>query len=159
GGAPARVGPWPGRAARRSGPRAWGWRIEGNQPRRTARDRWPLSPVVSRPEASEPPMSHDPSVARRQVEITNDFGLHLGPAAKFVKLANRFQSDIRVSNNGKEINGKSILDLTLLAAECGTRLELEARGPDAEAAVEALARLVLSQFRESGEEPEREPAP
>ena len=41
-------------------------------------------------------MSHDPPVVRRQVEITNDFGLHLGPAAKFVKLAQQFQSEIRV---------------------------------------------------------------
>lgn len=94
-------------------------------------------------------MSHEPTVARRQVEITNDFGLHLGPAAKFVKLASRFRAEIRVSHNGKEINGKSILDLTLLAAECGTRLDLEARGPDAIEAVDALARLVLAQFRES----------
>ena len=97
-------------------------------------------------------MSHDLDSARRQVEITNEYGLHLGPAAKFVKLAGRFQSEIRVHHNGKEINGKSILDLTLLAAETGTRLDLEARGADAEAAVEALARLVLSQFREGDDD-------
>ncbi len=101
-------------------------------------------------------MSHDPSVARRQVEITNEYGLHLGPAAKFVKLAGQFQSEIRVLHNGKEINGKSILDLTLLAAESGTRLDLEAHGPDAAAAIEALARLVDSQFREGEESGERE---
>ena len=93
-------------------------------------------------------MSQDPSVARRQVEITNEYGLHLGPAAKFVKLASQFQSEIRVHHHGKEINGKSILDLTLLAAESGTLLELEAHGPDAAAAIEALERLVVSQFRE-----------
>jgi phosphocarrier protein len=93
-------------------------------------------------------MSHDLSVARRHVEITNEFGLHLGPAAKFVKLASRFQSEIRVHHNGKEINGKSILDLTMLAAENGSRLELEARGPDAEAALDALAGLVISKFSE-----------
>jgi phosphocarrier protein HPr len=106
-------------------------------------------------------MSHDPSVARRQVEITNEFGLHLGPAAKFVKLASQFQSEIRVHYNAKEINGKSILDLTLLAAESGTRLDLEARGPDAEAAIEALARLVLAQFRdgEREESQDKEAAP
>jgi phosphocarrier protein len=104
-------------------------------------------------------MSHDPSVARRQVEITNEFGLHLGPAAKFVKLASQFQSEVRVHHNGKEINGKSILDLTLLAAESGTQLDLEARGHDAEAAVDALARLVLSQFREGEESPDDKGAP
>ena len=87
-------------------------------------------------------MSHDTTVARRQVEITNSLGLHLRPADKFVKLALRYQAEIRVHYNGNQFNGKSILDLTTLAAECGTRLELEARGPDAEAAIEALADLV-----------------
>src|SRR5260370_41829140 len=104
-------------------------------------------------------MSNDPSVAHRQVEITNEFGLHLGPAAKFVKLASQFQSDIRVHHNGKEINGKSILDLTLLAAENGTRLELEARGPDPRGAVDALARLDVSQFREGEGELDRANGP
>lgn len=104
-------------------------------------------------------MSHDPSVARRQVEITNEYGLHLGPAAKFVKLAGQFQSEIRVHHNGKVSNGKSILDLTLLAAESGTRLDLEAQGPDAVAAVDALANLVLSQFREGQEGADREAPP
>ena len=104
-------------------------------------------------------MSHDPTVARRQVEITNEYGLHLGPAAKFVKLAGQFQSEIRVHHNGNEINGKSILDLTLLAAESGTRLDLEAHGPDAAAAIDALARLVLSQFQDGEEGAEREGPP
>jgi phosphocarrier protein len=104
-------------------------------------------------------MSHDPSVARRQVEITNEFGLHLGPAAKFVKLASQFQSEIRVHHNGKQINGKSILDLTLLAAESGTRLDLEAQGSDAAAAIDALVRLVVSEFREGENEPDQEAAP
>ena len=98
-------------------------------------------------------MSADLSTARRQVEITNEYGLHLGPAAKFVKLATKFQSEIRVSHNGKEINGKSILDLALLAADCGTKLDLEARGSDAAEAVEALSRLILSKFSEDGQEP------
>ena len=104
-------------------------------------------------------MSHDPPAARREVEITNEFGLHLGPAAKFVKLASRYRSEIRVRHAGKAINGKSILDLTLLAAESGTRLELEASGPDAEDAVDALARLVASQFREGDDEAEPNPGP
>jgi phosphocarrier protein HPr len=101
-------------------------------------------------------MSHDPSFARREVEITNEYGLHLGPAAKFVKLASQFQSEIRVHHDGKVINGKSILDLTLLAAESGTRLDLEADGPDAEAAIDALVRLVVAQFREGEDSAERE---
>jgi phosphocarrier protein len=95
-------------------------------------------------------MSHDTTVARRQVEITNSLGLHLRPADKFVKLALRYQAEIRVHYNGNEFNGKSILDLTTLAAECGTRLDLEARGPDAAQAIEALAELVSAQFYENG---------
>jgi phosphocarrier protein HPr len=105
--------------------------------------------ACSRPRPIEPLMSHDTTVARRQVEITNSLGLHLRPADKFVKLALRYQADVRVHYNGNQFNGKSILDLTTLAAECGTRLELEARGPDAEAAVEALADLVSAQFYEN----------
>lgn len=103
-------------------------------------------------------MSHDPPVARRQVEITNALGLHMRPADKFVKLALRFQAEVRVIHNGNEYNGKSILDLTSLAAECGTRLELEARGADAEQAVASLAELVVARFHEN-DEGEEEPAP
>jgi phosphocarrier protein len=106
-------------------------------------------------------MSHDPPVARRQIEITNALGLHMRPADKFVKLALQYQSEIRVIHNGNAFNGKSILDLTSLAAECGTRLDIEARGPDAEAALEALAALALAQFHEdeNGGPMEKEPAP
>ena len=101
-------------------------------------------------------MSHDPSVARRHVKITNEEGLHMRPAYQFAKLAGQFQAEIRVLHDGKEVNGKSILDLTLLAAYRGTQLELEARGPDAEAALEALSRLVFSEFREGEDIPNRE---
>jgi phosphocarrier protein len=93
-------------------------------------------------------MSHDTMVAHRQVEITNGLGLHVRPAMKFVELASRFQSEVRVRHNDNEFNGKSLLELTMMAAECGTRLELEARGPDAVAAVEALAQLIAARFHE-----------
>src|SRR5258708_16971159 len=96
-------------------------------------------------------MSHDPHVVRRQVEILNSLGLHMRPADKFVKLALRYQSEIRVFHNCNEFNGKSILDLTSVAAERGTRLDLEARGPDAGAAIEALAALVAARFHEDDE--------
>lgn len=103
-------------------------------------------------------MSHDSPVVRRQVEITNSLGLHMRPADKFVKLALQYQSEVRVFHDGAEYNGKSILDLTSLAAECGTRLDIEARGADAEAAIEALEALVLAQFYEN-DEGEPEPVP
>ncbi|ODT98208.1 MAG: dihydroxyacetone kinase [Planctomycetes bacterium SCN 63-9] len=93
-------------------------------------------------------MSEEPTVVRRQVKITNALGLHLRPADKFVKLAMQFQSEIRVHYNGNVFNGKSILGLTTLAAECGTCLELEASGADAAEAIEALTELVRAQFYE-----------
>jgi phosphotransferase system HPr (HPr) family protein len=96
-------------------------------------------------------MSDDMSVARRLVEITNSLGLHMRPANKFVELALQYQSDIRVHYNGNEYNGKSILELTSLAAECGSKLDLEARGADARAAIDALAELVRAQFYEEDE--------
>jgi phosphotransferase system HPr (HPr) family protein len=109
-------------------------------------------------------MSHDTTIDRRLVEVTNSLGLHMRPANKFVELALQFQAEIRVHYNGNEYNGKSILDLTSLAAECGTVLELEARGLDAASAVEALAELVSARFHEdeNGEsievQPRTEPA-
>ena len=104
-------------------------------------------------------MSQDPQVARRQVEILNALGLHIRQADKFVRLAQSFQSEIRVHHRGRESNGKSILDLATLAAECGALLHLEARGPDAEAAIEALAELVLARFHETDEGQEKEHVP
>jgi phosphocarrier protein HPr len=93
-------------------------------------------------------MSHETTVVRRQVEVMNSLGLHMRPANKFVELALQFQAEVRVHYNGNEFNGKSILDLTSLAAECGTILNLEARGPDAAAAIESLADLVRARFHE-----------
>jgi phosphocarrier protein len=93
-------------------------------------------------------MSHDTTVAHRQVEILNKLGLHVRPARKFVELASQFQAEVRVRHNNNDFNGKSLLELTMMAAECGTRLDLEARGPDATAAVEALAQLVSARFYE-----------
>ena len=88
-------------------------------------------------------------VARRQVGVSNVFGLHLRVADKFVKLANAFQSDVKVHCKGIIANGKSILSLLSLAAECGTMLALEAEGCDAEDAVAALANLISDQSHES----------
>ena len=88
-------------------------------------------------------------VAHRQVGVTNVHGLHLRGAGKFVKLAKAFQSDVRVCCKGIRANGRSILSLVCLAAECGTMLALEAQGCDAEDAVVALANLILARSPES----------
>jgi phosphocarrier protein len=92
-----------------------------------------------------------PPVARCTVVVLNRLGLHLRAAEKFVRLAGRFPSEVRVYRDGPGVNGKSILDLVTLGAGCGTRLEVEARGPDAETALAALVELVSANFHEDGE--------
>jgi phosphotransferase system HPr (HPr) family protein len=84
----------------------------------------------------------------RQVEITNALGLHLRAAAKFVRLAQQFRAEIRVACDGRSASGRSILDLATLAAACGSRLALDADGPDAEAALDALTDLIGRRFDE-----------
>ncbi len=91
-------------------------------------------------------MQQDAGVARRQVKIINTYGLHMRPSSKFAKLANSFQSDIRVHFQGTTVNGKSLLEMTTLAAECGATLDLEAKGTDAEKALDALTELVAAGF-------------
>ncbi len=91
-------------------------------------------------------------VARRQVAITNVLGLHLRAADKFVRLAQAFQSDVKVRSNGIIADGRSILDLLSLAADCGTMLAVEAQGFDAEDAVAALANLISAQPHESADQ-------
>jgi phosphocarrier protein HPr len=99
----------------------------------------------------------EPAVAHRQVEIVNAYGLHMRPAQKFVKLANSFQSEVLVNHGPIRANGKSILDMSTLAAECGAVLDLEARGPDAEEALSALADLVAAGFHMTDEDYRQQP--
>jgi phosphocarrier protein HPr len=91
-------------------------------------------------------MDNEPVIARRQVKLVNTYGLHMRPSSKFVKLASSFQSEVWVHFGGRKANGKSVLDMTSLAAERGTTLELEASGPDAEQVIAALAELVAAGF-------------
>jgi phosphocarrier protein HPr len=84
----------------------------------------------------------------RTVDVRNNLGLHLRAANKFVTLAQAFDADVRVECDGRRASGKSILDLTTLAAQCGSRLELTADGLDAEAAVHALTALIERRFDE-----------
>ncbi len=94
-------------------------------------------------------MTPDSPVARRQVVILNVLGLHLRPADKFVRLANSFaDTEVSVYFKGHQFNGKSLLELTMLAAECGSELEIEAKGPSADEAVNALSQLISSHFDE-----------
>jgi phosphotransferase system HPr (HPr) family protein len=85
---------------------------------------------------------------RRQAEIVNALGLHLRAASQFARLARQFQAEVRVCLGGSQGDGKSLLDLATLAACCGAVLVLEASGPEAEAALAALAELVACGFHE-----------
>ena len=84
--------------------------------------------------------------AERRVTILNELGLHARPAAELVKLAGLFESGIRVAKDGDSVNGKSIMGVMTLAAECGAELILSAEGADAEEAVAALEKLVANRF-------------
>ena len=93
------------------------------------------------------------AVARRQVcRSSMPTGLRVRPATKFVKRAQSFRSDVRVDYQGTKVNGKSLLEMMGLAAECGTSLDLEAEGPDAEAALADLADLVAAGFHMTDED-------
>jgi phosphocarrier protein len=85
----------------------------------------------------------------RTVQIVNKAGLHARPAAEIVKVAAKYASDITVSRDELEVNGKSIMGVMMLAAECGSTLQLKAEGPDAKEALDALERLIGSKFGES----------
>ena len=86
--------------------------------------------------------------ARRIVTICNRRGLHARAAARFVKLAFEFQSEITVAKNGASVSGRSIMGLMMLAAGPGTEIEVLATGPDAARAVDALAALICGGFDE-----------
>ncbi len=95
-------------------------------------------------------MTETPLRDRRQAVILDPLGLHLRPAGKLVSLARSFRSEIRVICKGTVADAKSILDLVTLAAECGTTLEIVARGPDAEGAVAALTDLIGAGLDDAG---------
>lgn len=85
----------------------------------------------------------------RPVTVVNPQGFHARPAHLFVKLAMTFQAQVEILKGNEQINGKSILDLLTLGAGNGTTLTLRASGPDAQAAVEALAQLIEGGFGEA----------
>jgi len=75
-------------------------------------------------------------------------GLHARPAAQFVKIASKYKSDVYISKNDREVNGKSIMGVMTLAAEMGSELTIKIDGQDQEKAMEALVNLVQNKFNE-----------
>ena len=86
--------------------------------------------------------------AEREFDILNRLGLHARAAAKLVRLANGFASEIRVAKDGMEVNGKSIMGVLMLAAPRDSKILIRAIGPDAEEAVTAIGELIAGKFGE-----------
>jgi phosphocarrier protein len=90
---------------------------------------------------------HDFSL-QKELVVSNKLGIHARPAAMFVKLATRFESDIFVEKDGEKVNGKSIMGLMMLAAGPGSRLMVQANGGDAAQALVELEALLKRKFDE-----------
>ena len=84
----------------------------------------------------------------KELTISNKLGIHARPAAQFVKMASKFEADIRVEKDGEEVDGKSIMGLMMLAAGHGSVVNVVAEGTDAEEALRALEDLVVRNFEE-----------
>ena len=84
----------------------------------------------------------------KQVTIINKLGLHARAAAKFVGCTSSFSSAVRAGVNGEMVDGKSIMSVMMLAASCGTTLDLEIDGEDEDAAFAAIEALIANRFDE-----------
>ena len=86
--------------------------------------------------------------AEARVVLTNKMGLHARLLIQIATIVGRFASDIQITKDGLVVDAKSVLELLMLAAECGSELVITADGADAEEAVRALAALVDGRFGE-----------
>lgn len=93
-------------------------------------------------------MTDQTSEISQEFTIMNTLGLHARAAAAFVKIANRFQSEIIVLKEEASVNGKSIMGVLMLAASQGSQISITAKGEDAREAVEALGKLISEKFGE-----------
>jgi phosphocarrier protein HPr len=84
----------------------------------------------------------------REIPIINKRGLHARASAKFVKMVEQFDAEVLVTRGGETVGGTSIMGLMMLSAGPGTTITVSATGPQAEAAVAALAELVGNKFNE-----------
>ena len=84
----------------------------------------------------------------REITIINKLGLHARAAAKLVTTASKFDSDVRVRKDGREVSGKSIMGVMMLAAAKGSTVKIETEGPDADDAMRAIVELIADKFGE-----------
>src|SRR5688572_10387795 len=104
---------------------------------------------AGRPRLAGPFLGGSRIMVERPATIVNKNGLHARPAAEIVKTAAKFKADITLVRDELEVNGKSIMGVMMLAAEYGSTILIRAEGPDADAAVGAIANLIESKFGES----------
>jgi phosphocarrier protein HPr len=83
-----------------------------------------------------------------EVEIVNKLGLHARASAKLTQVASSFRCEVWLSRKGRRVNAKSIMGVMMLAAGKGAMIMIEADGADAEAALEALKKLIAEKFDE-----------
>ncbi|MAZ03097.1 MAG: HPr family phosphocarrier protein [Sneathiella sp.] len=93
-------------------------------------------------------MSERPITVKRDLVIGNARGLHARAAAKFVKCAEKFDADIRVTKGESEVSGSSIMGLMMLAAATGSTISVAVSGPEADEALDAITELVTDKFGE-----------
>ncbi len=79
----------------------------------------------------------------REVIIQNELGLHARPAAQFVRKANGFRAEVWIVRDEERFSGASLIDVLRANVECGAKIILEAHGPDAESAINALEKTLL----------------
>lgn len=85
---------------------------------------------------------------KQEIQIKNKLGLHARPALLFVNTASKFKSDVFLSRNEHEVNGKSIMGVMMLAAEMGSKLTITVKGQDEGRALQSLIELVENGFNE-----------
>ena len=84
-----------------------------------------------------------------EAEIVNKLGLHARASAKLTQLAGGFQSEIWLTRNGRRVNAKSIMGVMMLAAGKGSTIGIQTEGSDADAALQAILKLIVDKFGES----------
>jgi len=87
-------------------------------------------------------------MTQRTVTVSNKLGLHARPSALLVRAATKYRSEFFITKDGLQINGKSIMGVMMLAAECGSKLELVANGVDEEYLLDEVEELINSGFGE-----------
>jgi phosphotransferase system HPr (HPr) family protein len=105
---------------------------------------WQREVTVTTPNSTPPTNTPSPGCPQRKVILANPNGLHMRPSAQVVQLAEQFRSSVTIHCEGRAADGKSIWELLALAAMPGSELTVEADGPDADAALDALTALLAT---------------